>query len=1623
MAKRMKKALSLILALVMILSLVNITALAAGRFENQIVSDGQELTIEDGKVIQSKTIKQTGTDTFDITLMVKTLEEVQTQVISQDAAVVLVLDVSNSMNDKVGGAQKLGQAKAAAEAFVDAFVQDAGEGSRMVSIVEFGANAKTVSDWVDANEDANAVKNSIGEVTIGFQYTSGGCDEEGEHTHTETKEEKTPYSPTAAELVYRSGRRGNGAWYCPECGKKVSDGRNRPSYVNHTCYVSEYVEVEVTYNGPHGQKDATDSGGTNIEGGLRLANNLLGSSAVSGIKNTYVVLLTDGVPTYHVDDDDETGSTSFMKGSSGGGSYATHDDYHDIYCTQTNQGYGHIQHGDNIPQQIKNKGAKLYTVAYDLADGGTVNSMTAKNWLAAFSTQMISADSDIFEGLGQVAEIIMNQAKAWILNDPMGDLIEFVPNENSGVVVGNTEELESSSAVLEFNTDTNTLTWDLKSDVSHVKKVGNYWVYEFTYSIKLDTADQNFDENKEGDYPTNGTTTLTYMLTENGVLQPDLKSTELVVPVVKGKTPVVDYAIEYYKWDKNTGAYPTQPTESTPGSAKLWTTVNAPEGYANKYNGSNYYWVGGASTMTLTPDGENVLRLYYMPVSAQVTVNHFYTTTEHYYEGGELKSRVVEDSVLRNPVTESAYVGDSYTAAEVTTASDGKGDYTLTEGTKTIRVSRESGENVINLHYAREYTVGDTTSVTVNHNWTLNTYTVVNGVLTLNTTNEKKTQTTSGLYVNSSYTAYQDSDLIEGGYTNSGEASQAIVLNQDGNVINFNYTKTVYPDPATATVKYQYVTNTVSYDENGIEQTTTDSVWGETATINGYHEEVKTPDDRPQHNGDTYTRVTGAFTITLDKDNAAEYTIQYERTVYPEEATVTVTHHYAHYVWQTETDDEGNITGGDWILAAVQPEDYVVTPTGTFYAGQHYLVSEDLNGLTGYEYKSGPKGEQILVPGANSYDLFYEWYENDEDDSANVTVYHNYYQKVSYINEDGQVAERVDTIAEGITEENDHFEGLKGEPFIAVEKLEYDSKGYTRIAPTSLSGILQSWDATMDINYMAKDVLDEKVPTTVTVTHTYETYTTYVDENGILVEAALTDTISGDTETITNLYEGQSYTAVPKTTPVIEGVAADDGKGIYATVTTDLTIDPLGETNEINVVYKRYVNDDLTATDVTVKHVYQTLVKEVVNGEYKEYLRDDTDNSHDDLYDTGLYAGMTFTATPDSVEGTEYVRQTADADLTLFPLGESGTNVITISYLATMPDVGDAKYVVVHQYNSYDYLGSLIEDSAYTYETRTDEITVENGDGVNVTVNEVLVANYENEGESTQTLALSKDAVTVFTFVYSRTIINPTEVTVIHNYYKDAESLAAGEDAEASYQETVTEVNEEPLKEGGSYTAALRTENNGLAYAFNSADPAGYTIAVLAPKGGNTITISYVRADTEYTVTHVYRTNGSEVGRVNSEHGGKVGDIVNAADVEKLPVYNGSTYTYTTADKESITLTADGASNAITLYYDRTTGTIIIPPDTPTPDPVDPPAEEIPDEDVPLVELPEEPVEEIPEEEVPLVELPEEPAVEIPEEEVPLAEAPKTGDNLGLWFLLAASSGLGLVWMTITGKKRKDEDA
>ena len=453
-----KRLLALIMVLSLALSLVPVSAAPIGTGEQNLIDkNGSMQSAEDsaGQVQHSKTIVQTGENKFDITLTVKTSQKIEKQVVSEDAAVVLVLDNSSSMDD-----DDISDLKEGVRSFVNTLTTGiTSSAKREIAIVMFGSNANTILSWTDANT----------------------------------------------------------GW-----GK---------------------IQINQEIQSIHEKYDE----GTNIEGGLRLAYNLLGTDDVKDITNKYVVLMTDGVPTYHVSDHNESSRTDVMWGTEGGGNSAEHEDYHDIYCTQDNP----WNQGDQIPNKIKNeRGARLYTVLYGEQDHKWVNGQTPSAWLSSFATQHFDEDENISLGLGNIADIIVNQAKAWILTDPMGSNVLFDESNFGSIAEVNNQTQDSISNVRKYNTDTNTLIWDLKNDQLFQKTTEGdttWYTYTLTYSVTFNNLAQGVQANTP--YATNGNTTLTYMLSdEDGhFTSSELYTTSLEVPKIHS----LDATLQFTKVDED----------------------------------------------------------------------------------------------------------------------------------------------------------------------------------------------------------------------------------------------------------------------------------------------------------------------------------------------------------------------------------------------------------------------------------------------------------------------------------------------------------------------------------------------------------------------------------------------------------------------------------------------------------------------------------------------------------------------------------------------------------------------------------------------------------------------------------------------------------------------------------------------------------------------------------------------------------------------------------------------------------------------------------------------------------------------------------------------------------------
>ena len=356
-----------LLCLVMVVGIfpANVLALGAGTPTNQIgnhwAADSMtgvlavtpELTgntsksYADGWVLTDKTISAgTNENEFLITLDVRTKAEIENIVFSEDAAAVIVIDLSNSMTE-----QRLANAKSAALAFAGKFAETENtDAIRKIAIVGFS----------------------------GAKMKKGGHFDEGNNGIT-------------AARTYQAWTNASDA--------SISSAINRM------------------------QAD----GGTCLQAGLILAKNLLNSDEVSGIANKNIIVLTDGKPTYHLSSTAQASTSTAAVGEPdqilGSGSETNHDTHtstentaKSILKTGINV-YGVYLGADRVQCSNGDRNCKLHE-----------QSKTGVNWLrenCGFITYAASEVDNLSLIFQSISELIELQAKAWIADDPIGEMFVF----------------------------------------------------------------------------------------------------------------------------------------------------------------------------------------------------------------------------------------------------------------------------------------------------------------------------------------------------------------------------------------------------------------------------------------------------------------------------------------------------------------------------------------------------------------------------------------------------------------------------------------------------------------------------------------------------------------------------------------------------------------------------------------------------------------------------------------------------------------------------------------------------------------------------------------------------------------------------------------------------------------------------------------------------------------------------------------------------------------------------------------------------------------------------------------------------------------------------------------------
>lgn len=188
--KTRKRALALVLALVMALSLVALPSFAAGEKDSAgndgmpyIEENGHGGTVTKDGLVMSKTIKKTGDSQFLLTLEAYATGSTTTTTSTAPVDIVLVLDVSGSMNDPINGSysqSKIDALKDAVNGFIDKVAEKSPNSS--IAVVKFASDkeydvgngyngsgynySQIVQNLTAVNEaGANSLKTAVNQLT------------------------------------------------------------------------------------------------------------------------------------------------------------------------------------------------------------------------------------------------------------------------------------------------------------------------------------------------------------------------------------------------------------------------------------------------------------------------------------------------------------------------------------------------------------------------------------------------------------------------------------------------------------------------------------------------------------------------------------------------------------------------------------------------------------------------------------------------------------------------------------------------------------------------------------------------------------------------------------------------------------------------------------------------------------------------------------------------------------------------------------------------------------------------------------------------------------------------------------------------------------------------------------------------------------------------------------------------------------------------------------------------------------------------------------------------------------------------------------------------------------------
>lgn len=475
------------------------TESVAGASDVQVNEKGGTNSDNEDHVSVSKTIAGTDIENvFDITLQVQTTQQIDALITEPDMAVVIVMDISNTMKDNFGGMTRYAAAMDAAESFLDSFAANNSLGISKVGFVAFNTDAHEIFSMspCTSNEQVNQL---IGQA----KTTTGNIINADDYAVADDHKRFTNI----------------------QAGLKMADDLLSPLANRNKFIIFLSDGFPTTYiNYGYVGHDTFDADGDVFYDYVLKVPCMYGVS----YSNTAAIMAREMATAIK-----NQGTTIFSIGVDVGGQKVT--DYITQSVTNAKKGFSVVER-PNISNDALEIGATAESykawLKSSIGSGYYYDSTDSAGLKDAFT--------DIFD---QIKQTVSSGSEAdWVAADPIPhstipDAIEYIGMyDKSGNLVYDKltgkHELGAENTA-EFDSSAYKINWDLKA--SGYVMVGEWYTYTLKYRVRLQNETFGFVENQI--YKTNETTTLTYRVTQvvnDQTVMSQEKTIDFPIPSVHG---------------------------------------------------------------------------------------------------------------------------------------------------------------------------------------------------------------------------------------------------------------------------------------------------------------------------------------------------------------------------------------------------------------------------------------------------------------------------------------------------------------------------------------------------------------------------------------------------------------------------------------------------------------------------------------------------------------------------------------------------------------------------------------------------------------------------------------------------------------------------------------------------------------------------------------------------------------------------------------------------------------------------------------------------------------------------------------------------------------------------------